>query len=195
MAPERLRLFVAVLLPDEVRRRVATITGRLHDMRTHVSIVREENLHVTLKFLGETDAGLVGKIASVIGGVAAAHTTFDAEVAGWGAFPNPRKARVLWAGISCGAGELRQLSRDVEKELVKVGFQDENRFKAHITVGRVRKPDISGALEAALGEDVGSLGSFRVNDIHLMNSELSQGGSKYESLGAFALNVGPPASL
>lgn len=159
----------------------------MQPFRTHVSIVRKENYHVTLKFVGETDVRLLGRVTGVIRDAVEKYAPFDAAISGWGAFPNARRARVVWAGVSDGADQLRSLSRGVEKDLTALGFGDENRFRAHVTIGRVRNPDNSGRLAELLAEEVGPLGRFTVMDVHLMRSILAPGGVRYESLESFAL--------
>ncbi len=184
---DRPRLFVAVLLPESVRERIAGVAARLQPFRTNVSIVRKENFHVTLKFMGETDVSLLDRATGVIRSAAVAQAPFDAAISGWGAFPNARKARVVWAGVSDGAEQLRSLSRGVEKGLAALGFEDENRFRPHVTIGRVRNPDRSGRLAELLAEEIGPLGGFTVTDVHLMKSTLAPGGALYESLESFPL--------
>lgn len=194
MPPEdRPRVFVAVLLPERVRERIAEVAARLQPFRTNVSIVRKENFHVTMKFMGETDVGLLDRAIPVLRREAEKHAPFGIEISGWGAFPGARKARVIWAGVSQGADELRSLSRGIEKGLTALGFEDENRFRAHVTIGRVRNPDTSGRLAELLAEEAGHLGGFTVTDVHLMKSTLAPGGARYESLELFPLKGPGPA--
>lgn len=182
---ERLRLFVAVMIPADVRADVYDKGKRLWQNRTNVSVVRQENLHITLKFLGEAEASAVAGIGRALNEVAAAEQAFDVEAGGVGAFGARRRPSALWVGVTQGQESLAALSRKVERKLVSLGFADENRFRAHITVARIRDRRAGGD-ELVLPDDE-PVGRFAVNAISLMKSTLGRGGSVYEELGSFAL--------
>lgn len=183
---QTIRAFVAVLLPDDVREAIAHAARPLDRFRTDVSFVRKENLHITLKFLGETEPERLERVRERLAGCAVRHSSFRVDVAGLGAFPDARRARVLWAGVGEGAEALGALAGDIEAALAPLGFAAEGRFKAHITIGRVRGRPPEG-LAGALAEPVGALGVVEVAEIHLMQSVLSPGGSKYTPLAALPL--------
>ena len=96
---DEIRAFVAILLPDEIRASIVDTQRRLESFRTHVCLTKEENLHITLKFLGEISEARALEVAEVMRTVALRHQPFHIEVCGWGAFPNPARARVVWAGL------------------------------------------------------------------------------------------------
>ncbi len=176
------RAFVAVLLPGELQDRIADIADRLKLPRTNVCFTKKEKLHVTLKFIGDTPADRLPEMGRLLHSVARRHEAFDVEIAGLGAFPTASRPRIVWVGTGQGSDQLKALSREVEQALARLGFSDENRFTSHITVARVRSPDRSGLLAAALKSGAGDIGWLRVEAIHLMKSVLSAEGSAYEVL-------------
>ena len=183
-----MRLFVAVNLPPDVRERLGAVQDRLRRAQADVSWVRVENLHVTLKFLGETEEKRLDRIRDVLAEVARAGAPFPLRVTGVGSFGG-RVPRVVWAGVSEGADCLTRLARQVESALSRVGFPKENRsFTAHLTLGRVRSPRNAEALLMALQEfQTDSFGMTTVRQFDLMRSELRPGGSVYTVLSGFIL--------
>lgn len=190
--PESLRLFVAVTLPEAVRGRLAAAQERLRAAQGDVSWVRVENLHLTLKFLGETDGKRVPRVREALRAVGPGLPPFDAVLAGVGAFGG-RAPRVVWAGMAEGAAPLTGLADRVDAALGAVGVAKERRpFAAHATLGRVRSPRNAAALSAAIAaERDASFGAVRVDGFLLMHSQLGPQGSTYSVVERFAL--GPTA--
>ena len=192
---ETVRAFFAIFPPAEVKRAVAEAAENLYNIRTFVSFTREENLHFTLKFLGEAEVSVLKEAALAIRRITEEARSFGMRVSGWGCFPGLRKPRVIWAGATEGAEESHRLAVELEATLEAFGFPVENRHKPHITVGRVRKhkmPPVEGParLEALLKEAPQDMGSFVVDHIFLMKSVLAPGGSRYEILSRFPLTGG-----
>lgn len=192
---EQIRAFFAIVPPDEIKKAVAAAAGKLYNARTFVSFTREENLHFTLKFLGEARVSTLKEAAILARGIASQSRCFRMRVTGWGCFPGFRKPRVVWAGASEGAEESGRLASELEAALVGLGFPAENRYKAHITVGRVREhrmPPVEGParLKALLEEAPPEMGGFEVDTIFLMRSILAPGGSRYDILARFPLTGG-----
>lgn len=181
------RLFVAVLLPDAVREALASVVSRLREKGTNVRWVSEENLHVTLKFLGETPAGAIPDICGAIERTVTPHAPFDMRLSGLGAFPTVRKARVMWAGVGQGAAELSAIAKDTEHALANLGFEIEGRFRAHVTLGRMREPAPCDWLCGGAEDDLGDRLACRVSSVHLMQSELTPAGARYRSISSFEL--------
>jgi 2'-5' RNA ligase len=180
------RTFVAVLLSDELRSRLAV---EIDGLRRHpgVAWVAAENLHITLKFLGGVDEG---RLPTVVAALDAAVTVgaFDVAVRGLGAFPTPTRPRVIWAGTA-PAPAFTRLAESVDRALVALGFSPEGRaFTAHVTLGRVREPRRDAALTAALeAAATRAFGSLRVERVSLMRSDPSPRGARYTELAGFAL--------
>ena len=178
-----MRLFVAVNLPGEIRERLATVQDRLRDVQADVSWVRPENLHVTLKFLGETEEKRLPSIRLALAEVSRAVSPFSMEVAGVGSFGG-RVPRVVWVGVREGAQPLVDLARQVENALARLGIPKEKReFTAHLTLGRVRSPRNAQGLLARLQEVRGEeFGTIAARAFELMQSELRPSGSIYTVL-------------
>jgi len=183
-----MRLFVAVNLPSEIRDRIAAVQESLRRAQADVSWVRAENIHVTLKFLGETEEKRLERIRSALIEVSRAGMPFSMEVSGVGSFGG-RIPRVVWVGVGDGAEPLTQLAGRIEAALGRVGFPKERRgFTAHLTLGRVRSPRNAETLLAALQEfHAEKFGGFTTTQFELMQSELRPTGSVYTVLERFPL--------
>ncbi|MBI4637242.1 MAG: RNA 2',3'-cyclic phosphodiesterase [Candidatus Rokubacteria bacterium] len=185
------RSFVAVLLDPDTRAALGTAIERLRRAGRGVAWVVPDNLHVTLKFLGQVDEARLGEVASALAAAAAGVAAFDFVVQGLGAFPSVDRPRVVWAGAGEGAGALVTLASRVEEALGPLGFAAEARpFSPHVTLGRLRAPRRDPALAAALGASPGQVfGRIRAARVSLMRSDLSPRGARYSELAAAALGV------
>ncbi len=183
-----MRLFVAVNLPTEVRERLAAVQDRLRRAQADVSWVRPENIHLTLKFLGETEEKQLERIRPALAEAARAGAPFSIQVSGVGSFGG-RVPRVVWVGVENGAEPLTELARQVEGALAQVGVPKEKRgFTAHLSLGRVRSPRNAEALLATLGEARAErFGTAPVAHFELMQSQLHPSGSVYTVLDRFPL--------
>jgi RNA 2',3'-cyclic 3'-phosphodiesterase len=179
-----------VPLPEDIRQRLATAIERLRPHAADVAWVAPANLHVTVKFLGQIDDSRVSAIAAAVGAAVAGHRAFTLHVAGLGAFPTPRRPRVLWAGLQDAGGWLARLAGSVDAAVAAVGVPAETRpFAAHVTLGRVREsrslPDLGEALARGT-----AFGELSVDRVVLMRSELSPRGARYTELAALPLLPG-----
>ncbi len=186
-----MRLFVAVCLPQEVRDGLAAVQDRLRRAQADVSWVKPANLHITLKFLGETEPKRLERIGPALADAARSVAPFLVAVAGVGTFGG-RIPRVVWVGVREGSAALETLAGAIESGLARVGFPKERRgFTAHFTLGRVRSPRNAEALLAAIrDEPTVPLGAVPVEEFVLMQSRLDPGGSIYTVLERFPLQ--PP---
>ena len=175
-----MRLFVAIVLDERVRSRLAAVQERLRGKWPGVRWVRPELVHLTLKFLGDVGDG---DVSSVVDSVALAAETcepFEMKVAELGCFPSRGPVRVIWAGVREDTGALLACSEAVDSALELNGFERERRsFSPHLTLGRVRE-DRSGAglreavAQRELAETIQSVASIKV-----MSSVLSPSGPTY----------------
>ena len=182
-----MRIFLAVFPPPqaqqlafEAERRVRAAAGAAAG---RVSWVKPENLHYTLKFLGELGDDGARRAGEGAREAAASLAAFDVTLGAAGAFPSAQRARVLWLGLARGAEELKALGRTVDIALAKRGFDREKRaFSPHLTLGRVRDQgfDWTQALGAAAPLSGEPAARFRVSTVCVMKSTLSTGGSIYE---------------
>jgi len=183
-----MRLFVALNLPSEIRDRLAAAQDRLRRVQADVSWVRAENIHVTLKFLGETEEKRLERIRPALHEVARAGAPFSMGIAGVGSFGG-RVPRVVWVGVGDGAEPLVGLAGRIETALARLGFPKERRgFTAHLTLGRVRSGRNAEALLAGLQEvQAEQFGTLAAAAFELMQSELRPSGSVYTVLERFPL--------
>jgi 2'-5' RNA ligase len=177
------RTFVAVLLPEGLRRRIHEAAAPLRAEVDGVSWVREENLHVTLRFLGGVAPGALEGIAAALAEACAAVPAFTVAVEGLGGFPSARVPRVLWAGVGPGAGPLMHLHGRVEAALARCGIAPEARpFHPHVTLGRARDPRRPPRLPPDPAGSLAALGTTRVEAVDLVRSQLHPAGARYTSL-------------
>jgi len=183
-----LRAFIAIELPAKIQAAIAHSTTSLKKAlpKPLVRWVVQENVHLTLKFLGDVSPTNLDLLAEALKVEAAQHEQFDMSVGGLGAFPNVRRARVVWIGLQAPA-ELATLQRCVEGVATRLGYPAEERsFSPHLTLGRVGQSVSAGdlvkirsALEAC---QVGDLGAVKVDAIHIFKSDLQPSGSVYTHL-------------
>lgn len=183
----RLRAFIAVELPLEIRQNVQRATSSLRrDTGSLIRWVALENMHLTLKFLGDTPSENVKVLTQLIHAQADSFNSFDIHLSGIGAFPGPKRPRVIYIGIQAPA-ELEAFQRQVESATRRLGYNAEERvFAPHLTIGRVRQhvsadeqQKIRRLLEAST---IDSLGTARVNSVHLYKSDLKPNGPIYTKL-------------
>jgi len=146
-----------------------------------VSWVRPDNLHYTMRFIGDVGEDGARRIAEAAREAATGRAAFDAELGGLGAFPNPRRARVIWLGMTEGAEPLTALALALEEGLRKRGFEKADKpFSAHLTLGRVRVPDRDWTEPLATAPAPGpGTTRFRVDRLCVVESQLSPKGSIY----------------
>ena len=182
-----MRLFVAVTPPPEVRE-AALERARSVSWKGRIRWVPQQNLHLTLKFLGETPEEEIPRLEAALESVCLGHRAFDLALESVGAFPSTNKARTLWVGAGEGSEALTALAEDVENALQDLGFEREKRpFHPHATVGRAK----DGRAAMTGGEPVSEPPGFRVRSVELMRSRLTDEGAVYSVAASFALNGAP----
>jgi 2'-5' RNA ligase len=182
MSERAIRGFVAVLLPDAVRARLAATTAELRARAPALGWVRAENLHVTLRFLGSLEPAALAEVQEAVTTAAAGIAPFTVTLGGLGGFPSARAPRVVWAGVVAGHEGLEALHAALETALAARGIPGEGRaFHPHVTLARARDPRGAGSLGSALGPGPG-FGKVRVTALHLMRSELDRRGARYSVL-------------
>jgi RNA 2',3'-cyclic 3'-phosphodiesterase len=147
--------------------------------------VRAENIHVTLKFLGEVAEGKIDAIRSALGEIRS-HKPVALEFRGLGFFPNERRPRVFWAGMEAPLN-LKTLAVDIESLMEKLGIPREKReFSPHLTLARFERPRLPEALGKLIAENQErAFGSLRTNEFHLIQSRLKPSGAEYTTVATF----------
>lgn len=187
-----MRLFLAINLPAPQREAMYRAAAPLRAASRAIAWVAEERLHLTLKFLGDQRDEEAGRIARALAGVVSRHRPFGVEMSGAGAFPNFRRPRIVWMGVSDDP-KLELLHNDVESVCAELGHELDGRaFRAHVTLGRARRPldgEETRALHVA-ARGVRYRGSLDVRSVDVMQSELAAGGSRHALLSALPLEGG-----
>jgi 2'-5' RNA ligase len=192
-AQESWRTFIAIELAANVRAQIArhiqTLRQQFPDVRA--SWVREENLHLTLKFLGEVSVEDIQKLSTAAASAAAAINPFALSILGPGTFPPHGQPKVLWIGIEDEQRNLIQLQARLEDECVRLGFARESRsFHPHLTIARVRSPKGSRQLAQSHKDTDFPFQNVSVSEIVLFRSELRSEGSKHTALSRHPLRPG-----
>lgn len=181
-----IRAFVALPLSEEQRSEVARIIDPLRGEKEPVRWVREENFHVTLRFLGNLPPSQRAPLEDGMSGVAGILSPFRFRIGPAGAFPSIRRARVLWVGLTEGEEEVGALARKIEEAARRLGFEKEKRFHAHITVGRTKGPLSPSFRDRFTAISAGAI-EAEACAFHLMKSTLTREGAIYEVLNEFPL--------
>lgn len=186
---ERIRLFISVEMPEEVKARIARELFFLKDSGADVKWVAPEKFHLTLKFLGYVDGERVEEIAGVLSRTAEDAKPFDVEFYGTGAFPSTKNPRVVWVGVKDPSAGLHDLALRIEDALSVAGFEREDKpYSAHLTLGRLKsRRNLDGLLARLATLREASFGKINVADIYVMKSDLKPTGSVYTALRAIGL--------
>lgn len=184
-----MRLFVSVDLPD-----VAAAVSSVQDVLEPIPGIRctdPENLHVTLKFLGEVEVDRLDIVQDAVDRAVQRSTVapFDVHLRGLGAFPSREYITVVWAGVDEGGTHLRKLHEAVEAELTAEGFEDEEHaFTPHATIARMDHAAGKDRVQALLRDREPDMGVQRVETVALTESTLTDSGPRYETVQAYPLH-------
>jgi RNA 2',3'-cyclic 3'-phosphodiesterase len=187
-----MRTFIALNLPSRERQRIHRAARVLREEDLPVGWVEADNLHITLKFLGEIRPERVADVEAAMARIGSATSPFTLTLAGFGAFPTVRRPRVIWMGAEA-TPELRCLKQDLEWALADCGFEAETRaFHPHLTLGRADPGDRAGAFRG-LDELVAGMDftcRVGVHTVDLMRSQLSREGAHHSVLSEVRLGGG-----
>lgn len=176
-----MRLFTAVDLPSDILMRLDRLLSALRP-EALINWSPLDNLHVTMKFIGEWPEARLEELHEQLIGLPA-RIPFELEVKELGWFPHERSPRVLWIGVR-GGDELAELAREIEERLVALGVKKEDRkFTPHLTLARIKSPVPLARLRARVDEmQPAALGSFFVSHFTLFRSEAGSNASIYRKL-------------
>ena len=179
-----MRAFIAVEIDDLTKQKISDLISNLKKSKTDVKWITEDQMHLTLKFLGNIDKDKVRDIANTLSNISNNFKSFTISLSNIGAFPNLNRPRVIWLGIDKGAGYLKNLNEKIENELEKLGFEKEDReFNPHLTLGRVKTSKDLSELKKLLNETRFSLkNDININELILFQSTLTPRGATYSKL-------------
>lgn len=195
MAQGIIRAFVAIPLPEDLLDQLDRLQRKLEIDAPPNTIrwVRKGGIHLTLKFLGDTDRKKLPEITDALGAVAHHAPPCTLFARGLGCFPNAHRPRVLWVGIEEPTGRLAALQDAIEEVMVPFGYEREKRgFHPHLTLGRVQRR-VSHEDKEAIGKlvettETGTLAEFEADHFTLIRSVLKRTGAEYTDLETFQLS-------
>jgi len=184
------RLFVAIELSDEVRSALAVAQNAFGRTIDGVRWVRPEQLHLTVKFLGETPDADVPRVAEAVARGAARSRPFEMQLTECGCFPPRGPVRIVWVGTHDPSGSLQDCVNAAEDEMEKIGFPKESRpFSAHLTIGRAKEGRSTGEVRSAVESAKVKPVRQAVHELTLMSSVLSPKGSSYSVVSRSKLGI------
>jgi 2'-5' RNA ligase len=186
---DTLRTFVALDMPVEIKFALGDYLQPLKALRGRVSWVRPDNMHLTLKFLGDTPANRVEEIAAALREIASDSAVFSASVMGSGVFPNTNYPRILWVGLEEKGGVLLALVKAIDERMQQFGFKRETRpFTAHLTIGRAKDTKIPEIVQKLHDNPFPAMPAH-FDEIIFMKSVLQPSGAVYTPLQKITLGT------
>lgn len=181
---EKIRCFIAIALPSETRKALAAASHELSrmlpaDSANSVRWVKSEQMHLTLRFLGDTPVAKVPDISAAMDQVTSGRPAISLQLDTLGCFPNARRPRVIWAGVGGQLDDLIALQRALEAALVPLGWAPEGKpFHPHLTLGRVKDSRAVGEARFPWGKGLVPA-DIPVDTLHLIESQLRPDGPIY----------------
>ncbi len=184
-----MRLFVAVQLSPELKEQLAAAQAALKAFSREVRWPRPEQMHLTLKFLGEVTDEQAPAVCEAAGVAAADSRPFDIRLGRCGCFPPGGRVRIVQVAVDEPSGALQDCRDYCEMVFADLGFAPEQRpFKPHLTIGRVREDRTDGRLRRAVLEVTPQTGVQSVTAIHVVQSVLAPSGAQYTNLSSHTLS-------
>jgi len=182
-----MRAFIAIELPQEIKDYLARLQAKLKKSGADIKWVEPQNIHLTLKFLGDIDDYALDKIKTIIDKDACLKNEFSLNLSELGTFPNITAPRVIWVGINEGSETIKQIAESLNKDITAIGIPQEDReFSCHITIGRsksgLNRLQLMQLLKELSGKPQEENLGFTVRKITLFKSTLTAAGPVYEIL-------------
>ena len=180
-----LRIFLALDLDQAIKSQLLRLQNRLDKIGAEVRWVKDEHIHLTMKFLGEITDQTAADVCRLCQNVSAEFEPFEFEVRAAGCFANHGRPRVLWVGVEDPSGSVRRLNERIEKTLAPLGLRRERRaFRPHVTLGRVRSARNALELRAEVVKNTSfETGTAQATEITIYSSELGPDGPVHTVIG------------
>ena len=190
MKEDKLRLFIAIELPSNIIDGLRNVQEELKDKSNKPSWAKPENIHLTLKFLGDIETNKIDSMVNILEGIAGKSFSFEISVKGVGTFPAAGTPRVIWVGIEENK-DMLQLYNNIEEGLATLGVEKERRdFKPHLTLGRIKFLNDRAGLKRGLEKVAGlNLARFAVAGFALFKSTLTPEGAIHTRLKEYTLQT------
>jgi 2'-5' RNA ligase len=184
-----LRLFIAAPIPTDISRNLECIISDFKKTGADIKWMKPESIHITLKFLGETEENRLPEIISAIERLEIKKSGLEAEVKGIGFFPDKKRPRIIWAGLEENSPFLAKAVSILDSAMSTLGFESENRrFSPHLTIGRFRSNrGLAMLIDETEKMKSSSFGSFPIIEFNLYSSTLKPSGAEYKVLRSFKL--------
>ena len=185
-----MRLFLAIDIPSDIREGLTKIQNQLKALDLKASWVQPDNIHLTLKFLGNTEPGKIPQIVEIMNACVKSIVPFSLSITEIGAFPSLNRPQVLWVGLADLQRSLVSAQKNIDQNLSRLGYDADNKlFFPHLTLARIK----SSKGGQAINKNITNLPSedkkpFSVKSIKLYKSELTPRGAIYTSLNEFNIN-------
>lgn len=179
------RAFIAIQCPEELKKKLVEVQKKI-SLFGKMKLVELENMHMTLKFLGDVDEKKIDAIADTLDSISE-NRQFKLLLKGVGVFPGQSYVRVIWVGVDEGSDRVIEIQKRIDNGLVSHGFERDKRFHPHFTLARVKSIDRSEIREFLQDNANTEFGSFQVTGIDLMESKLSPKGPIYSLIKSFGL--------
>lgn len=182
-----MRVFLAIDFPENIKEKIIRDINPLKQEFPELKWVKSPSLHLTLKFLGETDPSKIAEMNSVLENAFNSIDPFQLITTKSQLLPTPIKARVLYLGLE-QSGQLVQCYNIIERKIKSMGFERENRnFRPHITLARIKNRKLSESESAAILSHSFSRLEIEIKELVLMQSELLRDGARYTAVQRFSL--------
>jgi len=184
---EHVRSFIAIEIPECIREDLSRLRNRWRQPSQNIRWIRAQNIHLTLKFLGDVPVAKVDAIVRKLQALCEETDAFHYNLTRLGVFPNPGKARLLWVGAESFREQLTQLAKKIDQALINLGFSKEKRkFVPHVTLGRAKSPlprdFVNSFLATPFARD-----EVEAREIIMMRSDLRPTGAVYTAIKRIAL--------
>lgn len=179
-----MRAFIAISLPAEVKNQLTLIQNQLKNSRADVKWVEPDNLHLTLKFLGEINEKTLDNVEKILEETTENNSIFKVRLGSLGAFPSLNSPRVIWVDLKEGSSEVKIIAAELERKIAFLGIPKEDKpFSCHITLGRTRSAlNRKELIQLFLNSGEKERLEFGVEKITLFKSTLKPSGPVYEAL-------------
>lgn len=185
-----MRFSVGILLSDEIKEKVLAAQSKLKTEFPKLVWLEEDQLFLTLKFLGNPHLSRMGQIKRALKSISSGIAPFSIALTELGCFPESGIERTIWCGVKDASRMLTRLVKDCENEFSKMGIKEnENEFKAHIVIGRAPKNDTQGKVRKRAAQVKVESATQEVSEIFLICSKLKKGAPKYEVFSKYPLSA------
>lgn len=187
---QNLRLFLAIDIPSNIREELTKIQSQFKSLDLDASWVRPGNIHLTLKFLGNTEPEKIPQIVEVMNTCVNSIGPFSLSLTKIGGFPNLNRPRVLWVGLADSQGSLVSAQKNIDRNLSRLGYDTDNKpFFPHLTLARFKSPKGGQEIKHKIASfNMDENKPFTITSIKLYKSELTPRGAIYTSLHEFNIN-------